>query len=60
MLNRLLNNLVKMYKQRGVKNRTDLYWLNKTKAPAILIECCFVDSKTYSDKYVANKAYTAK
>ena len=54
------NQLGKMYKQRGVKKRTDLYWLNKTKAPAILIECCFVDSKTDTDKYVANKAYTAK
>ena len=54
------NQLGKMYKQRGVKKRTDLYWLNKTKAPAILIECCFVDSKVDTDKYVANKAYTAK
>ena len=28
---------------RGVKLRPDLYFLNSTKAPAILIECCFVD-----------------
>ncbi len=32
------------FKNRGVKDRTDLYVLKKTKAPAILIECCFCDS----------------
>ncbi|WP_301092420.1 N-acetylmuramoyl-L-alanine amidase [Thomasclavelia cocleata] len=32
------------FKNRGVKERTDLYVLKKTKAPAILIECCFCDS----------------
>lgn len=32
------------FKNRGVKQRTDLYVLKKTKAPAILIECCFCDS----------------
>lgn len=52
--------LGKMYKQRGAKQRTDLYWLNRTNAPAILIECCFVDSKADTDKYLSNKAYTAK
>lgn len=29
---------------RGAKKRTDLYFLNKTAMPAILIEVCFVDS----------------
>lgn len=52
--------LGKMYKQRGAKQRTDLYWLNKTNAPAILVETCFVDSKTDTDKYLSNKDYTAK
>ena len=33
------------FKNRGVKDRTDLYVLKKTKAPAILIECCFCDSE---------------
>lgn len=33
------------YKNRGVKVRTDLYFLRNTKAPAMLIECCFVDDK---------------
>ena len=31
------------FKNRGVKYRTDLYFLKHTKAPALLIECCFVD-----------------
>ncbi|MDE7436654.1 MAG: N-acetylmuramoyl-L-alanine amidase [Lachnospiraceae bacterium] len=31
------------YKNRGVKLRPELYVLNKTKAPAMLVECCFVD-----------------
>lgn len=33
------------YKNRGVKVRSDLYVLRKTSAPAMLIECCFVDDK---------------
>ena len=32
------------FKNRGVKERKDLYVLKHTKAPAILIECCFCDS----------------
>lgn len=31
------------FKNRGVKERPDLYVLQKTKAPALLVECCFVD-----------------
>lgn len=33
------------FKNRGVKTRTSLYVLKHTKAPALLIECCFVDDK---------------
>ena len=33
------------YKNRGIKYRPDLAVLNKTKAPALLVECCFVDDK---------------
>lgn len=33
------------FKNRGVKISTSLYYLKKTKAPAMLIECCFVDDK---------------
>ena len=32
------------FKNRGVKERKDLYVLKHTKASAILIECCFCDS----------------
>ena len=31
------------FKSRGVKERPDLYVLKHTKAPALLVECCFVD-----------------
>ena len=37
------------FKNRGVKERNDLYFLKKTKAPALLIEVCFVDDK---DDYI--------
>lgn len=57
---RVTKSLGKMYKQRGAKQRNDLYWLNKTNAPAILVETCFVDSKVDTDKYLSNKAYTAR
>lgn len=39
------------FRNRGVKIRPDLYFLKNTKAPAILIECCFVDSKEDTERY---------
>jgi hypothetical protein len=36
---------------RGPKKRTDLFFLNNTAAPAILIEVCFVDSQADADVY---------
>jgi len=33
------------FKKRGVKIRPDLYFLRKTKNPAIIIEICFTDSE---------------
>lgn len=33
------------FKNRGIKANTSLYFLRKTKAPAMLIECCFVDDR---------------
>lgn len=33
------------FTNRGVKVRKDLYVLKNTKAPALLVECCFVDDK---------------
>ena len=57
---RVTKKLGELYKQRGVKLRNDLHWLNATKYPAILIETCFVDSKADTDKYINNKDTTAK
>jgi N-acetylmuramoyl-L-alanine amidase len=39
---------------RGGKKRTDLYFLNNTDAPAILIETCFVDSEADAEIYEDN------
>jgi len=36
---------------RGPKKRTDLFFLNNTTAPAILVEVCFVDSSADVDLY---------
>lgn len=33
------------YPNRGIKTSTDLYVLKHTKAPAMLVECCFVDDR---------------
>lgn len=38
------------FKNRGVKDGTGLYVVNKTKAKAMLIECCFVDTED-ANKY---------
>lgn len=38
-------------KNRGAKSRSDLYVLKRTKARAVLVECCFVDSATDRDKW---------
>ena len=46
-------------KNRGVKNSSTLYVLKHTKAPAVLVECCFVDSKTDKEKWDANKCAKA-
>lgn len=39
------------FKNRGPKKRTDLFFLNNTEEPAILIEVCFVDSRADADLY---------
>lgn len=39
----------------GVKIRKDLYFLKNTNAPAMLIECCFVDDKDDIEIYNAKK-----
>ena len=49
-----------VFKNRGVKARTDLSWLSKTKATSILVEVCFVDSKYDTDTYKVNKDLVGK
>ena len=39
---------------RGAKKRTDLFFLNNTSMPSILIETCFVDSSTDAEVYEEN------
>ncbi|MCU5977978.1 N-acetylmuramoyl-L-alanine amidase [Clostridioides difficile] len=39
------------FKNRGVKVDKDLYVLRNTKAPAILVECCFVDDRDDIELY---------
>ena len=43
------------FKNRGVKVRNDLYVLKHTNAPALLVECCFVDDKDDCNLYNAKK-----
>lgn len=44
---------------RGFKISTKLYVLRRTHSPAILIECCFVDSKEDHDKWNVDKCANA-
>lgn len=43
---KVCKNIAKLgYTNRGVKTSSNLYVLNHTLSPCILIECCFVDDK---------------
>lgn len=42
------------FKNRGVKVRTDLAVLRKTKSPALLVECCFCDNQEDAKLYNAD------
>lgn len=46
-------------RNRGAKASSSLYVLRRTKAPAILVECCFVDSKTDKKKWNVDKCAKA-
>ena len=46
-------------KNRGVKNGSNLYVVRSTNSPAILVECCFVDSKEDAERWDANKCAKA-
>lgn len=43
------------FHNRGVKYSSSLYFLRKTKSPALLIECCFVDDFDDAALYNADK-----
>ncbi|PHD98788.1 N-acetylmuramoyl-L-alanine amidase [Bacillus wiedmannii] len=43
------------WSNRGAKQRTDLYVLNSTKAPAILIELGFIDNESDMEKWNVDK-----
>ena len=45
---------VSSLKDRGAKQRTELYFLRNTNKPAILLEICFVDSKVDVELYRKN------
>lgn len=52
---RVNKKLSTLFYNRGSKTHSkNLHWLNKTVAPAILIETCFVSSKSDTDLYKAN------
>ncbi|EML4474093.1 TPA: N-acetylmuramoyl-L-alanine amidase [Clostridioides difficile] len=58
---RVNTKLATVFKNRGAKSDArGLYWLSHTKAPAILIEVCFVDSKADTDYYIRHKDIVAK
>lgn len=46
-------------RNRGAKASSGLYVLRNTKATAILVECCFVDSKTDQGKWNVDKCAAA-
>ena len=48
------------FTNRGVKFRDDLYILNKTSKPTVLVEICFVDDKDDAELYKQNKVAVAK
>lgn len=62
---RVQNKLKTVFKDRGIKHdvndlKRNLGWLRLTKSPAILIETCFVSSKSDTDKYISDKKNIAK
>lgn len=46
-------------KNRGVKHKTTYYVLRKTKNPAMIVECCFVDNATDKKAWDADKCAEA-
>lgn len=48
----IVNSIAELgYRNRGAKHRDDLHILNATKAPAVLVECCFVNSSEDTQRF---------
>lgn len=47
------------FKNRGIKYSPDLYVLKHTKAPAMIVECCFVDDRDDVQLYNCREAASA-
>ena len=59
--NRVCNQISKIgFTNRGVKIDTNLYFLNHTNKPAILIEVCFVSDPDDASLYLKHKDDIAK
>lgn len=53
---KVLDEIVKLgFKDRGVKSQPAFYVIRNTSMPAILVECCFIDSKADMDIFNAEK-----
>jgi N-acetylmuramoyl-L-alanine amidase len=58
--NRSLQNLVNLgFVNRGIKSGNNLYVIKHTKAKAMLVECCFCDSRKDMNIYAAEKCANA-
>jgi N-acetylmuramoyl-L-alanine amidase len=56
----ILNELASIgLKNRGVKDRRDLYVINNTSMPALIVECAFVDSSSDMANYNPEKSAAA-
>lgn len=57
---RIVNSIAELgFKNRGIKDGSNLYVVRNTKAPAILIECCFCDNAEDAKRYKAEAMATA-
>lgn len=56
----IINKLGEIYKPRGAKKRSDLYFLNTTKATAVLVELFFCTNKAEWKKAQKNKRKMAR
>ena len=54
--NEILEEIARLgFKNRGVKDRRNLYVINNTRMPAIIVECAFVDSERDMKNYDTEK-----